>query len=146
MTIKHKSNMSFDPVYLAKLESGKEEFPVGIHKVSRGYGYRISRTFKGKDYRFGTFQSLEHALRTNEYLNRLLDAVNEELDKRPATTEDIEELLFKHNEPTRLDGMFFKEFVRGVEELKHNTKTSLSVISKIHENQNKSWIRRLFNL
>lgn len=93
MTIKHKSNMSFDPVYLAKLENGKEPLPTGITKTSNGYGYRISRTFKGTDYRFGTFQSLEHALRTNEYINRFIDAVHEELEKRPATVEDVERIV-----------------------------------------------------
>lgn len=93
MTIKHKSNMSFDPVYLAKLESGKEEFPTGLTRTSNGYGYRISRTFKGKEFRFGTFQSLEHALRTNEYINRFMLAVNEELKKRPATVEDVQHIV-----------------------------------------------------
>lgn len=136
--------MSFDPVYLAKLESGKEPLPVGINKVSSGYGYRISRTFKGKDFRFGTFQSLEHALRTNEYLNRFLEAVNEELDERPATAEDVEELLIKHNSP--LSNMENSVLLQDTKELRHNVKMLFNIVLNMHENQNKSWIRRVFNL
>ena len=138
MTIKHKSNMSFDPVYLAKLESGKEPLPVGINKTSSGYGYRISRTFKGTEYRFGTFQSLEHALRTNEYLNRFLDAVNDELEKRPATVEDLGDALNK------LDTINTGKF----QELAHAIMTIRIKIDILEEelSTNKSFFQRLFNL
>lgn len=132
--IKHKSNMSFDPVYLAKLESGKEEFPTGLTRTSNGYGYRISRTFKGKEYRFGTFQSLEHALRTNEYINRFMLAVNEELEKRPATVEDVQ-CIVKVNARDVLDG---QEVTREV------TKYRIKTLEERFNEKRSLW-KRLFS-
>lgn len=101
--IKHKSNMVYDAAYLAKLESGKEPLPTGVVKSSGGKGgYRIIKTYKNKDYRFGTFQNLSHALRTNEFINRLLSDIKEEMSKRGATVDDVDTIVSRETEELKL--------------------------------------------
>lgn len=148
MTIKHKSNMSFDHAYLAKLESGKEPLPTGVYKTSSGYGYRISKSFKGKDFRFGTFQSLEHALRTNEFINRFLIAVNEELEKKPVTAADVKVSLNDLSEMITGQNEILERYIKRTDKNLFNMRIEMieSEIIKSEQKPKKSLFQRIFNL
>lgn len=55
---------------LIKMENGKKDLPPGISKYK--YGYRLHRTINGKKYNFSSFQSLEHAIRVNNAIEKLV--------------------------------------------------------------------------
>src|SRR5690625_2792866 len=80
---------------LIRMENGRKDLPVGISRgTGSNKGYRLHRTVKGKDYNFGTFQNLEHALRTNGYI----DIIVEDLRKAQAlegclSIDDIEKVV-----------------------------------------------------
>lgn len=84
---------------LIRMEEGKKELPVGVSRMSGGRnGWRLHRTVNGKLYRFGTFQNLEHALRTNVYIGRMVDDIRDELASKPLSKEELESVIGKQNE------------------------------------------------
>lgn len=59
-----------------------KELPVGISaQTGRNKGYRLNRTVRGKEYNFGTFQNINHAIRTNGYIDIIVGDLKEAQEK-----------------------------------------------------------------
>lgn len=72
---------------IIKMENGRKDLPKGISKNSNGRnGYRLHRSIEGKQYTFGSFQNLEHAISVNDRIEVLLNMYRK-------TQQDYDKLL-----------------------------------------------------
>lgn len=81
---------------IIKMENGKKDLPVGISQTKHG-SYRLQRTIGGKDYRFGTIQNLELALRVNAGVEELSKDLKASLEKEGIVSiSQVEDLIVKN--------------------------------------------------
>lgn len=82
MTNALKKDTGFTRSEIDAMAHGNKDLPVGVYRMSqRKSGYRIIHTIRGVDYRFGSFQSLEHALRVNKKISEFVGVHRDLLDK-----------------------------------------------------------------
>lgn len=90
---------------LIKMENGKKELPIGIVKASgRNKGYRLNRTVNQKEYNFGSIQNLEHALRTNGYIDIIVADLRDAQSKEGVVSiDEIRELIVEDGQHVMLE-------------------------------------------
>lgn len=96
MTNALKKDTGFTRSEIDAMANGNKDLPVGVYRMSqRKSGYRIIHTIKSIDYRFGSFQSLEHALRVNKKISEFVGVHRELLDKteNKITVDGMEDVI-----------------------------------------------------
>lgn len=72
--------------------------PIGISAgTGRNKGYRLNRTVGSKNYNFGSFQNIEHALRTNGYIDIIVEDLKQAHAKEGVISIDEIQILIVEN-------------------------------------------------
>lgn len=120
--------------------------PIGISEgKGRNKGYRLNRTVRGKEYNFGSFQNLEHALRTNGYINIIVADLKASHEKESIlSVDEIREMIAENSlsnveEITRLFRLLDSNFSHQMNLLNERFDQGMSII----EPEKKSFWERI---
>lgn len=115
-----------------------KELPVGMSKQINGKnGYRLNRTVRGKEYNFGSFMNLDHALRQNGYIDIIVEDLRDAQSKEGLVSVDqvqkvlIENSLSDMKEITRLADDLYRRTQHEVRSAKWEVNSLKDEIEKL---------------
>lgn len=126
---------------LIKMENGKKDLPKGITRTG-SKGHHIRRKVLGKTYSFPVIHNQELAIAVNEKVREMAEDFQIHRDEQNAAHK--KELL-----DAKENNDFIKqneELVRELSAISYNVKSLFYIVSELHDKQNKSFFKRIFNL